>query len=386
MKNNIMSQPKKIAWLGGYPSHYTCGLHCRLEKLFSDRLRFFYIEDQKNERDARKFEKTMLPDSCEVFSNTDKLRIFHLIKKINEFDPDLIISVGINPRPIWVIVLIYILMKKKICYWADTNIQDIFLSPKWRQFLKRLFFNLYLSKMWRIFYMGSGNRNFYIWATNRDFFNERKMFFPFAHDHNYYKEASAKYQRNDKQPFTILSVGRLVFNKRVDLLIDSVALLPVEMRKNIICNIVGYGIEKESLIQKAIQLDVRDNFNFVGAIPSDKVVDYYISADVFVLLSDTEPCPLVINESMSSGIPVITPYWVGLVSDLVVDGMTGIVLQDNNTETIAKAIIQLYESNDYGKHLGIEGQKHIELMGFNLETALKSFCKLVEDLDIDNEV
>jgi len=378
-----MPKPKKIAWVEGFPAHYSSELHCRLEELFPNRLRFFYFEGNKYVRDERKFEHTILPNSCDVISNTDSLRTFRLIKKINDFDPDCIISYTHNPRTLWLIAIIYIFMKRKVCYRGDTNIQDIFQRPKWWQFLKRLIFNIYLSKMWRLLYMGSENRNFYVWATNRSFFNEKKIFMPLPHNHNHFKEASNICQRIDKHPFTIITVSRLVALKRIDLLIDAVVLLPVEMRKNIVCNIVGDGMEKESLMQKTRQLNVSDNFNFMGAIPSDEVVESYNDADVLVLLSDHEPFGLVINEALSMGIPVIAPYWVGAVTDLVIDGVTGIALQDNKKETIAKAIIQLYESNDYGKHLGLAGQKHIEAMGFTLETTIESFCKLVSDLDIE---
>jgi glycosyltransferase involved in cell wall biosynthesis len=242
-------------------------------------------------------------------------------------------------------------------------------------------FGLYLSKMWRLFYYGKQNQDFYVWAVGREQFNKKRVFFPCPHDHERFITAFTTAHRKDNHPFTILSASRLISWKRHDRLIEAIALLPKEIRSDIRCYIAGDGPERKSLIQKAKGLQVDHIMYFTGAISSDQMTDFFQQGDVFILLSDSEPWGLVLNEAFSMGIPVIAPYWVGAVPDLVVDGVTGMVLPDNNPETVAQAILRLYQLEDYGKHLGIEGQRRLKAMGFTMEKNIESFCKLVEELD-----
>lgn len=376
-----MSHLRKIAWVGGYPAHYICELHRRLEKLFPERIRFFYVESSRGLRKQRKYEKGLLPDSYDIFDNCSKLRTLRIIKKIGDFDPGLIITAAHYPRPIWISAVIFILRKRKVCYWSDTNLQDIFLKPLWWQFTKKVIFDFYLRKMWRLMYIGSQNRDFYVWATDRLHFNSKGIFFPYPHNHSRYAEIFRRFQDKDKYPFTIISVGRLIANKRYDLLVESIALLPEDICKNVICHIAGDGPQKQSLIQKAKKLSVDNLINFVGAISSDQIIDFFQKGDVFVLPSDIEPWGIVVNEALSMGIPVVAPYWVGAVRDLVIDGVTGMSLPDNNPRTIAQAIVRLYRNRDYAKQLGMEGQKRVEVMGYDLERAVENFCELVNDFD-----
>jgi len=374
---------KKIAWVGGYPAHYMCELHCRIEKLYQGRIHFFYVESNKRLRKQREYELASLPVSHDIFTNRSWFRTFHLIKRINDFCPGLIITAAHYPRPIWLSAIVFILRKKNVCYWSDTNLQDILLRSKWWQFFKKIIFGLYLRKMWRLMYIGSQNREFYVWATDRTHFNKKGIFFPYPHNHGRYAEALNRNspQGKDKYSFTVISVGRLVANKRYDCLVESIALLPEEIRNNVVCRIAGDGPEKKILIQKAEELGVDNLIDFAGAISSDQVTGFFQKGDVFVLVSDVEPWGIVINEALSMGLPVIAPYWIGAASDLVIDGITGIVLPDNDPSTIAQAIARLYQNRDYAKQLGVEGQKRVEVMGYDLEKAVENFCKLVNDFD-----
>jgi len=376
-----MSDLKKIAWIGGYPAHYMCELHTRLEEKFPGRIHFFYVEAGKKLRDQRTYERGMLPNACEIIRDDSYFRVFRLMKKISQMDPGLIITASHYPRPIWLSALYFMLKKKNICYWSDTNIQDIFFKPVWWQFAKKTIFGFYLKKMFRLLYMGRQNKNFYIWATNRLIFDKKKLFFPYPHNHAYYSDARDENLHEGNHPFTVVSVGRLNMVKRYDLLIEGISLLPKKIRDNFICHIAGDGPEKDALIQKAKNLNVDHLVNFAGPVPSDEVMKFFQKGNLFILPSDIEPWGLVVNEALSSGVPVAAPYWVGAASDLVVDGETGILLPDNNPGSIAQAIIRLYERDDWGKHLGIQGQDRVRTMGFHVEKAVENFCKLVEDFD-----
>ena len=372
---------KKIAWIGGYPSHYVCELHCHLEKLFPNRIRFFYVEFNKEARKQRQYEKMVLPDACEIFADSSWLRTLRLVKEVNNFNPGLIITAANYPRSVWLCAIIFVLKRRKVCYWSDTNLQDVFLKPFWWQFAKKIIFGFYLRKMWRLLYIGSQNRDFYVWVIGRSHFNKKGVFFPYPHNHRRYIEICNKRQDKGNYPFTVISVGRLVDKKRYDLLVESIALIPEGIRKNIVCRIVGDGPQRQSLLQQAKELKVDNLIDFAGAITSDQIIDFFRKGDIFILPSDVEPWGLVINEAFSLGLPVIAPYWVGAAYDLVINGVTGISLSDNNPESIAQAITWSYQNRDCVCRFGIEGQKRVKAMGYDLEKTVERFCKLVNDFD-----
>lgn len=118
----------------------------------------------------------------------------------------------------------------------------------------------------------------------------------------------------------ILSVGRLVARKRIDLVIDAMPdILKAYPHSQLI--IVGTGkgqsdsVEHE-LRQQMQQLNLSDNVQFIGA--SHRIKDYLQIADLFVFSSEKEGMPNVVLEALASGIPMIASR-IGGVVDLVDD-------------------------------------------------------------------
>ncbi|WP_330455740.1 glycosyltransferase family 4 protein [Streptomyces sp. NBC_00820] len=101
-------------------------------------------------------------------------------------------------------------------------------------------------------------------------------------------------------PLDLLYVGRLSSQKRVDRLLDAMALVrrPVRLR------IVGDGEDGAALRARAERLGL-DNVVFDGPRLGDELIEAYARADAFVLPSDKEGMPLVALEAMAASLPVI---------------------------------------------------------------------------------
>jgi glycosyltransferase involved in cell wall biosynthesis len=65
--------------------------------------------------------------------------------------------------------------------------------------------------------------------------------------------------------------------------------------------------------------------------------------DAFALPSRTEGLPLVLLEAMASGIPVVATS-VGGIPDLVVSGVTGVLVPPNDVLAMNAALVSLAES------------------------------------------
>jgi GalNAc-alpha-(1->4)-GalNAc-alpha-(1->3)-diNAcBac-PP-undecaprenol alpha-1,4-N-acetyl-D-galactosaminyltransferase len=119
----------------------------------------------------------------------------------------------------------------------------------------------------------------------------------------------------------ILSVGRLIFSKRIDLLLEIFADVN---RKDFNLWIVGDGPEHEKLVNLAKELNILDRVTFWG---SRKDVDlFYGQAKIFAFTSVSEGFPNALLEALASGLPSISFDCVAGPSDLIDDGQNGFLI------------------------------------------------------------
>jgi glycosyltransferase involved in cell wall biosynthesis len=116
----------------------------------------------------------------------------------------------------------------------------------------------------------------------------------------------------DDRLFTLLTVGRLSPIKRLELLIEAVALIRQKSPELPLCfKIVGgpLGDTDQAYAAKLHQLiaqyHLQDTVVLVGNAPFPEVVTYYQQADCFVNVSETGSIDKAVLEAMSCGVPVI---------------------------------------------------------------------------------
>jgi glycosyltransferase involved in cell wall biosynthesis len=115
-------------------------------------------------------------------------------------------------------------------------------------------------------------------------------------------------------------------------------------------------------------------------VPSGETGALFESADVLVVPSHREPWGLVVNEALGHGLPVVAPYWVGAVADLVEDGVTGVVLRDNTPPSIARALVTLASRPRWARGLGAAGAALVRRSPFHLEGAVRAFATIHGEL------
>lgn len=152
----------------------------------------------------------------------------------------------------------------------------------------------------------------------------------------------------------ILSVGRLVSIKGISYLIQSMAqiLLRFPKAKLVIC---GDGPEKEKLKRIAKELSISEHIIFMGYIPHNELIQYYTSADVFILPSIEiegykEGLGVVLIEAMACGTPVIGTS-IGGITDIIEDGYNGLLIAEKSPDDIANKTIRILADKEYAEKL-----------------------------------
>lgn len=135
----------------------------------------------------------------------------------------------------------------------------------------------------------------------------------------------------------LLFVGRLVKQKSVDTLIQSLSILK---DRNILLTIVGDGELNDELIQMSKKIGVDHLIKFVG-IQQD-VESFYSKADIFVLPSIWEGFGIVILEAFSAKLAVIASNIEG-PAELIKNNENGLLFEPTNHKELADKIIILLD-------------------------------------------
>ncbi len=180
------------------------------------------------------------------------------------------------------------------------------------------------------------------------------VIFPGLVDLEIQSKASARTQLGLEVGNTyIVFVGRLTQIKRPDRLIEIARHLK-ESHPRVELLIAGAG-EKFTEIQ---ELTNRESLpiNFLGW--RNDIGRILSASDIAILCSDNEGIPLILIQSSQAGLPIISTN-VGSVHDIVVDGKTGF-LTDNNTQSLNQAVDQLISNPSKMAQLGLAGKARAE--------------------------
>ena len=142
----------------------------------------------------------------------------------------------------------------------------------------------------------------------------------------------------DAETTDIVLVGRLMSHKRVDLLLEAVALLHAEGMP-VTCRIVGDGPERDSLESLAHSLNVAHAVSFRHDVGEQKEVYALLkAARVAVFPSAREGFGIAVLEALACGVPVVTTSApANLARHLVTQASQGSVCEPS-AAAIAEAV------------------------------------------------
>jgi glycosyltransferase involved in cell wall biosynthesis len=137
----------------------------------------------------------------------------------------------------------------------------------------------------------------------------------------------------------IICAGRLIAHKRVDLVLEAVALLRDEGKDRTL-SVTGSGPEKERLIAQSHTLGINDLVTFHGELPeSEQVWSLMKGARVCAAPSEREGFGLAVAESLAAGTPVVVVDHPSNASRHLVDNeITGSVIAPGDVHQLAASI------------------------------------------------
>jgi phosphatidylinositol alpha-1,6-mannosyltransferase len=180
----------------------------------------------------------------------------------------------------------------------------------------------------------------------------------------------------------IVSVGRLVHRKGQDRLIESMPKI-LEKIPDAHLLMVGQGPYLEHLAKLVAINKLSEHVSFIGRIQYAELPKYICAGDLFAMPSrsrlaglEVEGLGIVYLEASACGLPVVAGASGG-APDAVVEGVTGLVVDGNNLDEIAEAIVSLLKDPQTAERMGSAGRQWI-IDNWRWEIWASQFNKLLQ--------
>ena len=151
--------------------------------------------------------------------------------------------------------------------------------------------------------------------------------------------------------------GRLVDWKRLDLVIDALALI-----EGVELEVIGDGAMRESWEAHAQRLGVANRVHFLGWLPQAACASHLRSSIALVLPSIYECGGAVVLEAMAAGIPAIATAWGGPTDYLNAD--CGILIEPTSPQAMvagfAESMKKLMADRELAAQMGAAGRTRVE--------------------------
>jgi L-malate glycosyltransferase len=179
--------------------------------------------------------------------------------------------------------------------------------------------------------------------------------------------------RDQNGHFKLIAVGRLIKRKGFDYLIDALQFLP----NDIILYIVGDGPLENKLNELVAKKGLTERVSFTGYLSESRKFDLLQSSDCYVLSSIHEGLGIVVQEAMYAGLPIVSTNNGGQI-DLIKQPRNGILVDPENSEKLAEAIMTFYSNREYAESVALNNKQDIQK--FFISNNAKEYITIFTDL------
>ncbi len=194
-----------------------------------------------------------------------------------------------------------------------------------------------------------------------------------------FKEIEGKSQLRKKLGIpdkkSIIYTGRLVYQKGIDVLIQSFSKLNGETDCQLI--IIGDGPERQNIVRLIDHYQLSKSVILIEE--AEDIASYLNTADVFVLSSRFEGLSNSLLEAMACGLPVISTR-VGGSIDIIEGGVDGLLVDVDNEEQLSQAISKVLSNFSLATSLGENARKTIET-SYDLNKVTDKYLELYKALN-----
>ncbi len=140
--------------------------------------------------------------------------------------------------------------------------------------------------------------------------------------------------------------------------------------------LVGRGHLREELEAVAARLGIGDHVVFTGF--REDMLEIMATFDIFTLPSLWEGLGIVLLEAMAFRLPIVASR-VGGITDVVVEGETGLLVPPRDPAALAAALVELLRDGEKRKAMGEKGYRRVA-EEFRDETMNEEMLALYEKL------
>lgn len=163
----------------------------------------------------------------------------------------------------------------------------------------------------------------------------------------------------DPEPGRILCVARIEPRKGQHELIEMMSIAAAE-HPELTLRLVGKPVDAGYTASIEAQIEaagLSDRVELTGVVDDDELLEEYRRASIVVLSSREETSPMVFQQAMAAGIPVVGPANAG-IPHLVTNDETGIVVPGRAMAAeLAEAVVALSTDADLRHRLGSAGRE-----------------------------
>ncbi len=122
--------------------------------------------------------------------------------------------------------------------------------------------------------------------------------------------------------------------------------------------VASFGDQRESLENYAKELKL-ENVEFIGKVSQAEMAELYGKVDIYLNSPNTDNMPGSIIECYASGVPIVTTN-AGGIPYILENEKTGLMVEINDHEALAKQAMRLLEDNDLAQKIIVDGYEYVQ--------------------------
>lgn len=264
-----------------------------------------------------------------------------LIARLRAFAPDVVITLGYNTLYSTVLSLYrFVTRRFKLIYMSDSKADDG-VRRRAKEQLKRLV----VSRFDGALVAGERHRRY---AASLGIPMERSRIGFDVVDIDYFSrladaaraDPAAVRARYGLPQRYLLCVSRFVARKNVGVLIDAYAQSGLRDR-GVRLVLVGQGPLEAQLREHIAALGLAPYVSILNSLANQEMPNLYALAEFVVLASEFDQWGLCVNEAFAAGCPAIVTRTCGVAGEIVIDGVSGFVVEPRDVAALAQRMAQL---------------------------------------------
>ena len=154
----------------------------------------------------------------------------------------------------------------------------------------------------------------------------------------------------------VIAVGRLIFEKGFDRLLEAWSLLPEDLRKEWHLDIFGQGALKDSLEEMLRCLKIQDSACLNP--PTSRIFDEYAKSSFLVMSSRSEGFGMVMIEAMACGVPVVSYNFKCGPEDFIDNNENGLLVPEGDVPALAQAMEKIMRDEKLRLYMSVKAREH----------------------------